>query len=163
LSLRPVYCDRGHIQLCIDGPLDLDACDSFPRFFFSFREADEHILIYFAARNRFFIPNQSRRMHEPRPRPERRNVLGRPGRPEVQFYSRNRKAKTVIWHSRLFCWYATSADALVAKRHWEHKHRILGPKDVAKLNVRLERVEFAASSKAIPHRKQPDLFQSAPA
>lgn len=42
LSLRPPYCDRGHIQLCIDGPIDLDYADSFPRFFFSFREADEH-------------------------------------------------------------------------------------------------------------------------
>ena len=42
LSLRPVYCDRGHIQLCIEGPLNLDAADSFPRFFFSFKEADEH-------------------------------------------------------------------------------------------------------------------------
>ena len=42
LSLRPVYCDRGHIQLNIDGPLSLDGSDSFPRFFFSFREADEH-------------------------------------------------------------------------------------------------------------------------
>lgn len=42
LSLRPVYCDRGHIQLLIDGPLNLDGADSFPRFFFSFKEADEH-------------------------------------------------------------------------------------------------------------------------
>lgn len=42
LSLRPHYCDRGHIQLNIDGPLDLDGSDSFPRFFFSFKEADEH-------------------------------------------------------------------------------------------------------------------------
>ena len=42
LSLRPNYCDRGHIQLQIDGNLNLDGADSFPRFFFSFREADEH-------------------------------------------------------------------------------------------------------------------------
>jgi hypothetical protein len=42
LSLRPVYCDRGRIQLCIDGPINLDGADSFPRFFFSFKEADEH-------------------------------------------------------------------------------------------------------------------------
>ena len=42
LSLRPNYCDRGHIQLNIDGDLDLDGCDRFPRFFFSFKEADEH-------------------------------------------------------------------------------------------------------------------------
>ena len=42
LTLRPVYCDRGHIQLNIDGPLDLDRADSFPRYFFSFNEADWH-------------------------------------------------------------------------------------------------------------------------
>lgn len=41
LTLRPHYCDRGHIQLSIDG-IDIDCADSFPRFFFSFREADEH-------------------------------------------------------------------------------------------------------------------------
>jgi hypothetical protein len=41
LTLRPAYCDRGHIQLLIEG-IDLDGADSFPRFFFSFREADEH-------------------------------------------------------------------------------------------------------------------------
>ncbi len=43
LSLRPIYCDRGHIQLNIDGSyLCLDNADSFPRFFFSFEEADKH-------------------------------------------------------------------------------------------------------------------------
>ncbi len=42
LSLRPTYCDRGHIQLNIDGALWLDSADSFPRFFFSFEEADKH-------------------------------------------------------------------------------------------------------------------------
>jgi hypothetical protein len=42
LTLRPYYCDRGHIQLLIDGPLGLDAADSFPRYFFSFAEADMH-------------------------------------------------------------------------------------------------------------------------
>lgn len=42
LSLRPVYCDRGHIQLNVDGDLELDAADSFPRYFFSFAEADRH-------------------------------------------------------------------------------------------------------------------------
>lgn len=42
LSLRPHYCDRGHIQLNIDGPLELDGHDGFPRFFFSFEEADHH-------------------------------------------------------------------------------------------------------------------------
>ncbi len=43
LSLRNHYCDRGHIQLNIDsGSIDLDHSDSFPRFFFSFEEADAH-------------------------------------------------------------------------------------------------------------------------
>lgn len=43
LSLRPTYCDRGHIQLNIDSiDLYLDSADSFPRFFFSFEEADKH-------------------------------------------------------------------------------------------------------------------------
>ena len=42
LSLRPVYCDRGHIQLNIDGNLWLDSSDAFPRFFFNFEEADQH-------------------------------------------------------------------------------------------------------------------------
>ncbi|HYX39971.1 MAG TPA: hypothetical protein VE954_43295 [Oligoflexus sp.] len=42
MLLRPPYCDRGHIQLCIDGPLNLDGHDSFPRYFFSFEEADTH-------------------------------------------------------------------------------------------------------------------------
>ena len=42
LSLRPTYCDRGHIQLNIEGPLNLDHSDSFPRFFFTFEEADHH-------------------------------------------------------------------------------------------------------------------------
>jgi hypothetical protein len=42
LTPRPVYCDRGHIKLNIDGPLALDSADSFPRYFFSFEEADAH-------------------------------------------------------------------------------------------------------------------------
>lgn len=42
LTLRPEYCDRGHIQLNINGPLGLDAQDSFPRYFFTFEEADLH-------------------------------------------------------------------------------------------------------------------------
>lgn len=42
LALRPSHCDRGHIQLCIKGIEDLDAYDSFPRFFFCFAEADAH-------------------------------------------------------------------------------------------------------------------------
>ncbi len=46
LTLRPQYCDRGHIQLNIDGCLNLDAMDSFPRFFFSFEEADIHTRLF---------------------------------------------------------------------------------------------------------------------
>lgn len=44
LALRPPYCDRGHIQLNVEGPLSLgiDGADGFPRYFFSFREADAH-------------------------------------------------------------------------------------------------------------------------
>lgn len=42
MSIRPVYCDRGHMQVHIDGNLNLDEADGFPRFFFSFDEADKH-------------------------------------------------------------------------------------------------------------------------
>lgn len=42
LSLRPHYCDRGHIQLMVSGDLELDSADSFPRFFFSAEEAKLH-------------------------------------------------------------------------------------------------------------------------
>ena len=42
LQQRQSYCDRGHIQLIVDGPLDIDEADSFPRYFFSFEEADKH-------------------------------------------------------------------------------------------------------------------------
>lgn len=44
LSLRPHYCDRGHIQFNMEqSNFDLDGADSFPRFFFSFEEADHHV------------------------------------------------------------------------------------------------------------------------
>lgn len=43
LYLRPDYCDRGHIQLNIDGNLGLDNADCFPRFFFNSMEADCHV------------------------------------------------------------------------------------------------------------------------
>ncbi len=46
LTLRPPYCDRGHIQLNIDGALNIDSADSFPRFFFSFEEADTHTRLF---------------------------------------------------------------------------------------------------------------------
>ena len=42
LAPRPPYCGRGHIQLFVDGYLGIDVADSFPRFFFSFEEADKH-------------------------------------------------------------------------------------------------------------------------
>lgn len=43
LRKRPLYCDRGHIQLHIEAPgLYIDSADSFPRYFFSFEEADQH-------------------------------------------------------------------------------------------------------------------------
>ena len=43
LNLRPHYCDRGHIQLLICGDLGIDEADSFPRYFFTFEEADNHL------------------------------------------------------------------------------------------------------------------------
>jgi hypothetical protein len=46
LTMRPLYCDRGHIQLNIDGLLELDAADRFPRHFFSFEEADAHTRMF---------------------------------------------------------------------------------------------------------------------
>ncbi len=46
LTMRPAYCDRGHIQLNIIGNLYLDEADSFPRFFFSFKEADTHTRLF---------------------------------------------------------------------------------------------------------------------
>lgn len=42
LKPRPKYCDRGHLDLLIDGSMGLDEADSFPRYFFSFEEADIH-------------------------------------------------------------------------------------------------------------------------
>ena len=46
MQLRPEYCDRGHIQLNIDGGLGLDGADRFPRYFFSFEEADTHVRLF---------------------------------------------------------------------------------------------------------------------
>jgi hypothetical protein len=43
LTMRPPYCDRGHVNMNIEAPsLFLDGQDSFPRYFFSFEEADVH-------------------------------------------------------------------------------------------------------------------------
>ena len=42
MTLRPTYCDRGHIQLNIEGIRGLDEQDMFPRYFFSFDEANRH-------------------------------------------------------------------------------------------------------------------------
>jgi hypothetical protein len=41
---------------------------------------------------------------------------------KIYFYSRNPKAKSVIWHPRFLFLYRTSEDALIAKAHWEQKH-----------------------------------------
>lgn len=46
LSLRPNYCDRGHIMLGIEGNLFLDEADSFPRYFFSSEEAKIHTKLF---------------------------------------------------------------------------------------------------------------------
>lgn len=43
LNARPHYCDRGHVQFNLNGIGDLDGADSFPRYFFSFAEADAHV------------------------------------------------------------------------------------------------------------------------
>src|ERR1700739_4357836 len=43
LTRRPYYCDRGHICLSIVAPLlYLNSADSFPRYFWTFHEADTH-------------------------------------------------------------------------------------------------------------------------
>ncbi len=39
IQARPSYCDRGHYSLDIDGPMDLDAADRFPRYFMSLDRA----------------------------------------------------------------------------------------------------------------------------
>lgn len=46
VSLRPNYCDRGHIQLIIVGPLNLDHADTFPRYFFSAMEVNNHVRLF---------------------------------------------------------------------------------------------------------------------
>ena len=47
---RPVHCDRGHLMLIVDGRLNLDPQDGFPRYFFSFNEADKHARAFLAWR-----------------------------------------------------------------------------------------------------------------
>lgn len=42
LELRRSNCDRGHLMMKIDGIIDIDNQDNFPRYFFSFKEADAH-------------------------------------------------------------------------------------------------------------------------
>jgi hypothetical protein len=82
---------------------------------------------------------------------------------KVQFYSRNTKAKTVIWHPRFYFWYRTSADALKAKAHWETKHRILWPQDIAREKTPMKREEKMRVSVRVCRspRQQPDLFSEA--
>ena len=43
LTKRPPYCDRGHWMFQIDGHLNIDFADSFPRYFFTLKEADWHV------------------------------------------------------------------------------------------------------------------------
>ena len=47
---RPHYCDRGHYMLQIDGYFDLDSSDGFPRYFFTFEEAETHARKFLAWR-----------------------------------------------------------------------------------------------------------------
>lgn len=72
LSLRPNYCDRGHIQLNIDGALNLDHSDSFPRFFFSFEEADKHTRLFL--KWRLWNHRVFEHKLEPNLKPEEKNV-----------------------------------------------------------------------------------------
>jgi len=82
---------------------------------------------------------------------------------KVFFYSRNPKAKSVIWHPRFYFWYRTSADALKAKTHWETNHRILFPEDVAKLKAIVQDEEKLnrAERTCPPRHRQRDLFTEA--
>lgn len=41
LTKRPSYCDRGHYQLGVDGILDIDGADMFPRYYMSLGRAVE--------------------------------------------------------------------------------------------------------------------------
>lgn len=43
MNKRPYYCDRGHVIVDLEGIADIDAADRFPRYFFSFPEADRHV------------------------------------------------------------------------------------------------------------------------
>jgi hypothetical protein len=49
----------------------------------------------------------------------------------VKFESRNPNLASVRWHPRFKLRYRTKSDALKAKEHWETKHRILFPEDLA--------------------------------
>lgn len=46
LELRRFHCDRGHLMMKIEGIDDIDSQDNFPRYFFSFKEADNHTRIF---------------------------------------------------------------------------------------------------------------------
>lgn len=41
ITARPIYCDRGHWMFNVDGPLNLDGADSFPRYYMSLERALE--------------------------------------------------------------------------------------------------------------------------
>jgi hypothetical protein len=47
MQMRPPYCDRGHVMIKVFGPqLSIDHQDGFPRYFFSFAEADWHARLF---------------------------------------------------------------------------------------------------------------------
>jgi hypothetical protein len=48
----------------------------------------------------------------------------------VQFDSRNPRLASVRWHPRFKLRYRTKADALMAKRAWEERGKILWPSDL---------------------------------
>lgn len=50
LTARQWYCDRGHFMFQIDGDLNIDEQDGFPRYFFSEPEADDHVRTFLAWR-----------------------------------------------------------------------------------------------------------------
>lgn len=42
IAPRPNYCDRGHFHLMLDGHIEIDEQDKFPRYFFTLNEAKQH-------------------------------------------------------------------------------------------------------------------------
>ncbi len=46
ITMRPVYCDRGHWQLNIDLPLGLDHQDGFPRYYMTLETAKKETELF---------------------------------------------------------------------------------------------------------------------